>query len=87
MADTRRYNKLLSTKGTLKVELKKVDGGVMPFSIVFNGQESPETTIKLAIQDWVGMQNGEVNGQMLFLKGQMKFNGDPMFLMSLQQLI
>jgi putative sterol carrier protein len=87
IADTARYNKLLSTKGTLNVELTKDDGTIMPIAMIFNGEEKPLVTIKLALSDWVAMQRGEVNGQVLFMSGKMKATGDMMFLMSLQQLI
>jgi len=87
VADTARYNQLLSTKGTLNVELAKGDGSLMPITMVFNGQENPTVNIKLALADWIAMQRKEVNGQTLFMSGKMKATGDMMFLISLQQLI
>lgn len=86
-ADLDRYNRLLATKGTLHLELRKPDGGAMRVDLVFNGQPKPEVTIKLAMSDWVAMQNGEVNGQMLFMSGKMQAQGDMVFLISLQALL
>jgi putative sterol carrier protein len=87
VADLNRYNKLLATKGTLHLELKKPGGGVMPVDLVFNGEAKPEVTIKLAMSDWVDMQKGEANGQILFMSGKMQAQGDMVFLISLQSLL
>lgn len=86
-ADLERYNRLLATKGTMKLELKKEDGILMHISLVFNGEQSPEVTIKLGMSDWVAMQKKEVTGQVLFMNGKMQTQGDMMFLVSLQSLL
>jgi len=80
-------NTMLSTKGCLKVELKKPDGNLMPFSMVFNGETQPCGTIKLSLDNWRAMQKKETNGQNLFMAGQMQIDGDMMFLMSLNALL
>jgi putative sterol carrier protein len=87
VADTARYTKLLSTKGTLNLELTKDDGTVMPITMIFNGEDKPSVAMKLALSDWVAMQRKEVNGQVLFMSGKMRATGDMVFLMSLQQLV
>ena len=87
VADTARYQRLLSTRGTLNVELARGDGPVMPIAMIFNGQEKPAVSMRLALSDWVAMQRKEVNGQTLFMSGKMKATGDMMFLLSLQELI
>lgn len=87
IADKTMLGSLLSTKGKLNVQLKKPDGAQMPVSMVFNGQQSPEATINLTLDDWVAMQKGEANGQTLVMSGKMTFSGDMMFLMNLQQLM
>jgi len=87
IADPFRYNKLVSTKGTMDLELKKDDGSSMPITMVFNGTETPHVALSLALSDWVAMQKKEVNGQVLFMNGKMQTKGDLMFLMSLQALI
>ena len=84
IADINIFNTLLATKGRLNVEL---DGGAMKFSMVFNGEPSPEASIKLALADWVSMQKKETNGQNLFMAGKMQFDGDVVFLMSLNNLL
>ena len=86
-ADANRYNALLNTKGTLKVELKLPDGKVVPLAMTFNGEVAPEVTIKLAMSDWLAMQRKETDGQSLFMAGKMQFDGDVSFLMQLQSLV
>lgn len=86
-ADPGRYNLLLSTKGTLKVELSQEDGRKVPLALTFNGEAAPEATIKLAMSDWLAMQKKQVDGQSLVLAGKMQFDGDLMFLMQLQSLL
>jgi putative sterol carrier protein len=87
VADVNRYNTLLSTKGTLKVELSKADGQMVPLAMTFNGEATPEVTIKLALDDWLALQKKQADGQSLFLAGKMQFEGDIAFLMQLQSLI
>lgn len=87
VADKQRYGTLLATNGTMTVELKKPDGSTMPIAMAFNGAGQPAVTIKLSLEDWVAMQNKQVDGQTLVMSGKMQFEGDMMFLMSLQQLI
>jgi putative sterol carrier protein len=84
VADLNLYNALLGTKGKLNVEL---DSGAMKFSMIFNGEAQPEATIKLALEDWVAMQKKETNGQNLVMAGKMGFDGDMVFLMSLNNLL
>jgi len=87
VADVHRYNLLQITKGTLKVELTKNDGQVVPMTLTFNGEAAPEVTLKLALSDWLAMQKKETDGQSLFLAGKMQFEGDIAFLMQLQSLV
>ena len=87
IADPLRCDKLITTKGTMALELKKDDGSSMPITMVFNGTETPQVSLSLALSDWVAMQKKEVNGQVLFMNGKMQTKGDLMFLMSLQSLI
>jgi len=84
VADMNLYSQLQVTKGKLDVEL---DGGAMKFSMIFNGEASPEAKIKLGLTDWVAMQKKETNGQNLFMAGKMGFDGDMVFLMSLNNLL
>ncbi len=78
---------LTSTTGALNLELAKPDGAALSFSLIFNGNPSPEAGLNLALEDWVSMQKGETDGQALVMSGKMNFTGDMMFLMGLQSLM
>jgi putative sterol carrier protein len=84
--DARRYKALLSTKGTMTLNLKKEDGTILPLKIVFSGAEKPEVTINMDILDSLAMMSRKVTGQTLFMNGKMKFTGDMILLMNLQAL-
>ena len=86
-ADPNMFSNLVGTRGTLHVELTKPDGKVMPFSMSFNAEKEPAATIKLSLENWVAMQKKETNGQNLFMAGKMQFDGDVVFLMSLNNLL
>jgi len=86
-ADLKRYNALQATKGIMKLELKMDDGNTEKLSITFNGETSPEVTLKLAFSDWLAMQKKEADGQALFMAGKLQFDGDMMFLMQLQAFV
>ncbi len=86
-ANLDRYNTLLSTKGTMNVELSQPDGKVAPLKMVFNGESSPNVTMRISLSDWIGMQKKETDGQALFMAGKMQVDGDMMFLIQLQSLI
>ena len=84
--DTKRYSALQSTNGTVNMNLKKNDGGTLPLKVVFNGVETPAVTVNLDMVDGLAMLNKATNGMDLFTKGKLKFEGDMMLLMKLQNL-
>lgn len=84
--DARRYKSLLSTKGTMVLNLKHQDGTIFPLKIVFNGTEKPEVTINMDILDGLAMMSRKITGQTLFMNGKIKFTGDMVLLMNLQAL-
>jgi len=86
IADPKRLNALFNTKGTLNLNLKK-DGTTIPVTMVFNGEAKPSVDMTLEFQDWIAVQNKQTSGQNLFMNGKLKFAGDMVFLMKLQDLI
>ncbi|MCX5849587.1 MAG: SCP2 sterol-binding domain-containing protein [Deltaproteobacteria bacterium] len=85
--DAKRYSALLSTNGTVIMNLKKDDGGNLPLKIVFNNVEKPSVTVNLDMVDAMAMVNKATTGQALFMNGKLKFTGDMVLLMKLQTLM
>lgn len=73
-------------KGTMALELAR--DGKDPFKVemTFNGATAPRTVLRMAIGDYVAMQEGTQNGQMLFMQGKIKVEGDMGFLMQVAAL-
>ncbi len=73
-------------KGTMALELARDGGEPFKVEMRFNAAEQPRTTLRMAIVDYVGMQDGSQNGQMLFMQGKIKVEGDMGFLMQIAAL-
>lgn len=78
---------LMSAKGTLKVNLKKRSGDILPITLIYNGADEPSASLSLDLEDWASMHKKETTGQALFVSGRLTFTGDMHFLMRLQTLI
>lgn len=48
--------------------------------------DSPDITITVAESDWLDIVSGKLNGQMAFLTGKLKIQGDMSLAMKLQSL-
>lgn len=86
-ANRKRYDALMSTKGTMNLEITLDDGSVAEITVVFNGAESPQVTFKAALEDWAKIQSGELAGPTAFMTGKMKIDGDMPFAMALGNLM
>jgi len=73
-------------KGTMALELARAEQDPFKVEMQFNGAAMPRTVLRLAIADYVGMQDGSQNGQMLFMQGKIKVEGDMGFLMQVASL-
>lgn len=73
-------------KGTMALELARPAGDPFKVEMQFNGAATPRTVLRMAIADYVGMQDGSQNGQMLFMQGKIKVEGDMGFLMQVASL-
>ena len=60
----------------------KVDDGTMAVSE--GPADSPNTTIKMAADDYVQMVNGKLSGTMAFMKGKLKVTGNVMLAQKMQ---
>lgn len=70
-------------KGLVKQELTRSDGSTYENDVVFGGQEEPEVTLRMDAEDYVAMMRGELNSQMAFITGKLKFEGSLPLLMNL----
>ena len=77
---------LKGIKGKLITQLKKPDGSFMPVTIIFNKAEDPVVTIKMAMEDYIQMNEGKLDGQSAFMQGKLLIEGDMMFAMQLSQI-
>jgi hypothetical protein len=73
-------------KGTMALELARAEGDPFKVEMQFNGAATPRTLLRMAIADYAGMQDGSQNGQMLFMQGKIKVEGDMGFLMQVASL-
>jgi putative sterol carrier protein len=67
-------------RGTMAVELAR-DGEPFRMEMSFGNTPSPRVTVKSKITDYVGIQQGKLNGQEAFMTGRVRVDGDLAFLM------
>jgi putative sterol carrier protein len=61
-----------------------VDHGTM--AVVEGAHPTPTATIKMSGDDYVKMVNGQLNGAMAFMKGQMKVTGNVLLAQKMQAI-
>jgi hypothetical protein len=82
----RKVGVVQGLKGTVRVELTRSDGGIWQSATIFGGQEEPAVTLRMANNDYRAMLSGELNGQMAFMTGKLKFEGSLPLLMQVGAL-
>ena len=73
-------------KGTVAIELTRSDDSLWHSTTVFGGQAEPALKVMMASDDYKAMMSGELNSQMAFLTGKLKFEGSLPMLMQLGAL-
>lgn len=73
-------------KGTVAVELTRSDGSLWQSNTIFGGQAEPALKVMMTSDDYKAMMSGELNGQMAFLTGKLKFEGSLPMLMQIGAL-
>jgi putative sterol carrier protein len=73
-------------KGTVKLELERSDGSIWQSATIFGGQADPALTLRMTNDDFKAMLSGELNGQMAFMTGKLKFEGSLPLLMQIGAL-
>lgn len=82
----RKVDVVKSLRGTVRLELEHSDGSTWQSATVFGGAAEPEVTLRMTADDYVAMMRGELNGQMAFLSGKLKFEGSLPLLMQVGAL-
>lgn len=79
--------RVLQLKGTMALDLAR--DGMDPYRLemCFNGSATPRTVMKVKLDDYLGMQEGRVNGQEAFMTGKLRVEGDIAFLMQIAQMV
>lgn len=68
--------------GKWYVDLTKQGGEVSQGEL-----DDPGVTVSMAVQDFVDMVQGKLNGQMAFMQGKLKIKGDMSLALKLQALL
>ena len=82
----RKVGVVKSLKGTVRLELMHSDGSMWESATVFGGQTEPTVTLHMDGDDYTAMMRGELNGQMAFMTGKLKFEGSLPLLMQIGAL-
>jgi hypothetical protein len=72
--------------GTVRLELTRSSGDIWRSTTIFNGRDEPALTLMMTNDDYRSMLSGELNGQMAFLTGKLKFEGSLPLLMQIGAL-
>jgi putative sterol carrier protein len=81
-----RLDQIKGVSGALVLDLTTPEGGNAVIRVSFNGAESPESTFKCTVEDWVAISKGEIAGPTAFMSGKLKIEGDMPFAMGLSSL-
>ncbi len=81
-----RLDQIKGVSGVLVLDLTTPDGGNAVIKVSFNGADSPESTFKCTVEDWVSISKGEIAGPTAFMSGKLKIEGDMPFAMGLSSL-
>jgi hypothetical protein len=82
----RKVGVVQGLKGTVRLELTRSDGSLWQSATIFGGQEEPAVTLRMTNDDYRSMLSGELNGQMAFMTGKLKFEGSLPLLMQVGAL-
>lgn len=82
-----KFEVVKSLRGRVSIDLTGADeGSSYESSTVFGGTEEPEVTLRMTTDDYAAMLRGDLNGQMAFMTGKLKFEGSLPLLMQVGAL-
>lgn len=73
-------------KGTVNLDLTRSDGSAWESTMIFGDQAEPVLTMRMTADDYKAMLDGDLNGQMAFMTGKLKFEGSLPLLMQIGAL-
>jgi putative sterol carrier protein len=82
----RKVDLVKTIKGTVILELERSDGSIFENTTIFMGHAEPAVTLMMTTDDYAAMARGELNGQMAFMMGKLKFEGSLPLLMMIGAL-
>lgn len=82
----RKVDVLKGLRGIVRLDLARDGVAAYEGTIVFGDAETPEVTLRMKAEDYAAMMNGQLNGQMAFITGKLKFDGSLPLLMQLGAL-
>jgi hypothetical protein len=82
----RKVGVVKGLKGMVQLELIRSDDSTWQSTTIFGGQEEPAVTLRMTNDDYRAMLSGELNGQMAFMTGKLKFEGSLPLLMQIGAL-
>lgn len=82
-----RLQKIRDLRGKLELELSRSDGEPWRVVTIFNGAEAPAVKLQMSAEDYAAIERGELNSQMAFMSGRLKFQGDLGLLMKVGSLL
>ncbi|MGQ9547683.1 MAG: SCP2 sterol-binding domain-containing protein [Roseiflexus sp.] len=82
----RKVEVVKNLRGMVKLELTRSDDSVFESVSIFGGQSEPSVTLRMTTDDYRQMLSGELNGQMAFMMGKLRFEGSLPLLMQIGAL-
>ncbi len=86
LLDPKRFDKLSGMEGTLFLKLNR-DGETVVATITFNNEPAPSATLKLKLDDWLALQQGQTSATKLLMTGKISAGGDLGLITKCQSLI
>jgi putative sterol carrier protein len=82
----RKVQVVKSLKGSVTLDLGRSDGSTLSTTTIFGQTSDPAVTLIMTVDDYTAMLRGELNGQMAFMMGRLKFEGSLPLLMAIGSL-
>ncbi|MCX7689192.1 long-chain-fatty-acid--CoA ligase [Thermoflexus sp.] len=82
----RRMEALQRLRGMVHLELERPDGTMWRAIAIYNGATEPSGILRMTTSDYSSMQRGELDGQVAFATGKLRWEGDFTLLIGLRAL-